>query len=37
VISGTPNRAGVYVVTLRAIKLNSITATSTKVLTVWAP
>lgn len=37
VISGTPNRAGVYVVTLRATKPNSLVATSTKVLTVWAP
>jgi hypothetical protein len=37
VISGTPNRAGVYVVTLRAAKPNSLVATSTKVLTVRAP
>jgi hypothetical protein len=37
VISGTPNRAGVYVVTLRAAKASSLVATSTKVLTVWAP
>jgi len=37
VISGTPNRAGVYVVTLRATKPNSLVTTSTKVLTVWAP
>ena len=37
VISGNPNRAGVYVVTLRATKPNSLVATSTKVLTVWAP
>jgi hypothetical protein len=37
VISGTPNRAGVYVVTLRAAKANSLVAASTKVLTVWAP
>ena len=36
VISGTPNRAGVYVVTLRATKPNSLVATSTKVLTVRA-
>ena len=37
VISGTPNRAGVYVVTLRAAKGSSLVAKSTKVLTVWAP
>ena len=37
VISGIPNRAGVYWVTLRAAKANSLVATSTKVLTVWAP
>ena len=37
VISGTPNRAGVYVVTLRAAKANSLVATSTKVLTVRSP
>jgi len=37
VISGTPNRAGVYVVTLKATKSNSLVATSTKVLTVRAP
>ena len=37
VISGTPNRAGVYVVTLRATKPNSLVATATKVLTVLAP
>jgi hypothetical protein len=34
VISGTPNRAGVYVVILKATKSNSLVATSTKVLTV---
>ena len=37
VISGTPNRAGVYLVTLKATKANSLVATSTKVLTVRAP